>query len=390
MNMRAVFGRWAARPRLSREVLALGLAAMLALAGFALLVRQATRPQATAGSGQSAQEPPPAAVSTRVVCSLSNDDARAALVQGADGGFPVSLAGRTYWLFGDTLLLPQSGKQIQPNSIAWSDGTDATGCPKLTYHTEGGSAAPFIEKDGSLTVWPLGPWGVDDHTFDFYTAYVYGSGPYAYWIGEIGLARIDVRTMQVTTLARKLFDASSGFASQVIGAQPVKIEDDGLLRVVLESLDHRELLARVAPDAVARADAYEFWDGSGWSKSTADAAPLWQLPQPQDDVQRLATFENGASIAWNQALGRYVAVLNTGFSSIGVRTAERLEGPWSDPVPLMDCLTFAQPAVPTCYSPVQHPELAGDDGLQLFVTVTRMRQYDTVMVEIDLAPPAAK
>jgi hypothetical protein len=388
MNMRAVFGRWAARPRFSREVVAVTFAALLALTGFVLIVRQATRPQATADTGQLA--PPPVAVSSRVVCSLSNDDARAALVQGADGGISVSAGKRTYWLFGDTLLLPQSGKQIQPNSIAWSDVTAAPGCPKLTYYTEGGSAAPFIEKDGALTVWPSGPWPVDDHTFDFYTVYVYGSGPYAYWIGEVGLAQIDVTTMRVTTLARKLFDASSGFPSQIIGAQPVKLESDGMLRVVLESLDHAELLARVAPGNIGKADAYEFWDGSGWSKSAAEAAPLWQLPQTQDDVQRLATFENGASIAWNAALGRYVAVLNTGFSSIGVRTAERLEGPWSDPVPLMDCLTFAQPAVPTCYSPIQHPQLAGEDGLRLFVTVTRMRQYDTVMVEIDLAPPKAR
>jgi hypothetical protein len=388
MNMRAAFGRWAARPRLSREVAAVGVAALLALAGFVLVIRQATRPQATADTGQLA--PPPVAVSSRVVCSLSNDDARAALVQGADGGISVSAGGRTYWLFGDTLLLPQSGKQIEQNAIAWSDGTDPSGCPKLTYYTQNGSAAPFIAKDGSLTVWPSGPWPVDGHTFDFYTVYVYGSGPYAYWIGEIGLAQIDVTTMQVTTLARRLFDTSTGFPSQVIGAQPVKVESDGMLRVVLESLDHTELLARVAPADVAHSNAYEFWDGSGWSKSAADAAPLWQLPRPQDDVQKLAAFENGASIAWNQALGRYVAVLNTGFSSIGVRTAARLEGPWSDPVPLVDCLTFALPAVPTCYSPVQHPELAGEDGLRLFVTVTRMQQYDTVMVEIQLAPPAGR
>ncbi|HYM15101.1 MAG TPA: DUF4185 domain-containing protein [Dehalococcoidia bacterium] len=361
-----------------------GLAAVLAASGFVLLVLQAAWPSDPGGATPAVTSAPAGAIYSRLICSFANDDARAAQVQGADGGISVMAGGRTYWLFGDTLLLPQSGRQIQPNAIAWSGQTAPGTCPKLTYYTRRGEAAPFVDKDGALTVWPMGPWRIGDHAFDFYTAYVYGSGPYAYWIGEVGLAQLDVRTMRVTMLARRLFDAKSGFGSQVIGAAPVDVANDGQLRVVLQTLDHAELLARVAPGRMGQAEAYEYWDGRGWTQSAAAAAPLWRAPHASDGVQRLASFENGASFAWNAALGRYVAVVNTGFSSIGMRTAPRLEGPWSAPVTLVDCLAFARAAVPTCYSPLQHPQLATDGGRTLFVTLTRMQAYDTVAVEIRL------
>ena len=385
MNMRSTLARWTAASDRARAPVVIAVAAALALGGFVLLLRQATGPSASAGpSPAPADAPLPAAIYSRVVCSFSNGDSRAALVQGADGGSSLVVGGRAYWLFGDTLLLPQSGKQIEQNSIAWSDGADTAGCPKLTYYTRDGAAAPFIEKDGSLTVWPSGAWPDGDGSFDFYTVYIYGSGPYAYWLGEVGVARLDVRSMRVTPLARKLWDSTSGFRSQVIGAQPVEVAGDGLLRVMLETLDHAELLARVPPGEIQSPGAYEYWDGGGWSHAPADAAPLWAPPHSDDPVQRLASFENGASVAWNQPLGRYVATVNTGFSLIGVRTAERLEGPWSKPQAWVDCLTFAEAAVPTCYSPLQHPELSSDGGRRIFVTLTRMQRYDVVGVEITL------
>ena len=50
----------------------------------------------------------------------------------------------------------------------------------------------------------------------------------------------------------------------------------------------------------------------------------------------------------------------------------------------IDCSTVAQPAVPTCYSPFQHPQLAGDGGRTLFITFTRLASYDVVAYEVTL------
>jgi hypothetical protein len=334
-------------------------------------------------------------VQSRLVCSLSNDDARRALVQGADGGLSVRAAdGRSYWFFGDTLFLPESGKQIEPNAVAVSPGLDGAGCPSLAYHVRDGVAVPFIPKDGSLTVWPSGAWPRDDGAIDVFTVYVYGSGPYAYWIGEVGVARLDPATMQLRTLSRRLFDGASGHPSPVRAAQPVERDADGRLRVVLETHAGTKLLARVDADRLRDAPAYEYWDGSGWTGSPGRAAPLWPVSRPDDPLARLASFENSAHVAWNAYLGRYVAVANSDFATISARTAERLEGPWSDPVPWVDCLAIAEAAVPVCYSPLQHMDLSGD-GSTVLLTLTRMATYDTVAVEItldggQLAPAAAQ
>ncbi|MHB8378242.1 MAG: DUF4185 domain-containing protein [Dehalococcoidia bacterium] len=374
----------------------LAASALLAVSGLVLLAARTLRSSAAVpppASAPLAAAPPataPMAPAARaeLVCSFSNADAVASQVQGADGGQSVVVGDRTYWLFGDTLFLPASGKQIEPNSIAWSSGDAPGRCPKLRYHARDGVAVPFIPKDGSLTVWPAGAFPVDAHSFDVYTVYVYGSGPYAYWIGEVGLARVDTASMRVETLSRRLWDASSGFEDQVIGAQPVD-SAGGFLRVVLQTQGGDHLLARVRPADVADARAYRYWDGAGWSPRPAAAVPIWPHARTTDPLARIASYDDGGSIAYNAYLGKYVAVVNDGIGKIAARVADRLEGPWSAPADWIDCSAIAQPAVPVCYSPYQHPQLATDGGRGLFLTFTRMAAYDVVAYRIELGPPGA-
>ena len=374
-------------PWLASGVLAMAL--VLASAGAVLIAARAALSIAPGAATTAAHEPSsapvaPAAASGGLVCSFSNADAAASLIQGADGGASVVAGGRSWWLFGDTLFLPQSGKQIEANSIAWSQHDAPGECPQLEYHARDGVAVPFLAKDGALTVWPSGAIAVDDRAVDLFVAYVYGSGPYAYWIGEVGVARLDTRTMRVTVLNRSLWSASSGFAGQVIGAQPVDEDADGNLRVVLTAHGGVHLLARVPRGRIADAAAYQYWDGAAWSTDPGRAAPLWAPPNATEPLERLATFDNGASIAYNPYLRKYVSVGNVGFDKIGARVADRLEGPWSAPTAWIDCSTFAQPAAPTCYSAFQHPQLAADGGRTLLLTFTRMATYDVVAYEVTL------
>jgi hypothetical protein len=366
---------------------ALAVALLLAVAGAVLLAARAASPTASgAAKGGTARvaEAPPAR--GRLICSFSNADAAAALIQGADGGQSIVVGDRTWWLFGDTLFLASSSKQIEANSIAWSQHDEAGQCPRLSYQAQRGVGTPFLAKDGSLTVWPAGAFAIDDHTLGLYIAYVYGSGPFAYWIGEVGVATLDTRTMQVTILSRSLWNANSGFARQVIGVQPIDTDATGDLRLLLQTAGSDHLLARVAPDRFADATAYTYWDGRGWSPDARTAASLWSQPQlpPQDLAGRLASFDNGVSVAYNAFLRKYVAVGNIAIDKIGARTADRLEGPWSEPTPWIDCATVAQPAVPFCYSPIQHPQLSTGGGRTLFLTFTRMATYDVVAYEVTL------
>ncbi len=359
----------------TRVRVGIALAAVPAVAGALLLAFQLLTPGTTTGGQTLISDAAPPVIYAKQLCSFANDDARAALIDGSDGGASVVVGDKTWWLFGDTLFLPESGKQIEQNSIAWSDTGDASGCPKLHYYAPNGVAQPFLPKDGSLTVWPAGAWAVDGHSFDFFTAYVYGSGPYAYWIGEVGLARLDTTTMQVTMLSRRLWDASSGFKDQVIGTSPVDVGEDGKLRLLLVTEHHTNLLARVDLALAADAASYEFWNGSAWTPSAADATPIWEPPADAGDIASLPTFENGASVAWNDALHKYVAVVNAGIDTIGARTADRLEGPWSAPQPWFDCRTIADARVPSCYSPFQHPQLAADGSRSVVATISRLSPY---------------
>lgn len=380
------------RMRKVAPMAALASCAALALAGLVLLIVQSragsaaspapARMTATAtGPGDG-----PADVAVSPVCSLANGDATAAHIQGADGGQSLVVGGRSWWLFGDTLFLPSSGKQIEPNAIASSSSAGDGGCPRLTYFARNGTGVPFLAKDGSLTVWPAGAYAVDDHTFDVYTVYVYGSGPYAYWIGEVGLARVDTRTMQVTTLARSLWTASSGFEDQPISATPADVSN-GYLRVVIETELGDHLLARVRPDAMADASAYEYWDGQAWQREASRARPMWPHEHATDALRKLATFDSGESIAYNAYLRKYTAVVNVGVNAIGARVADRIEGPWSAPVTWIDCTKISQPALPSCYSPSQHPELATDGGREIFLTFTRMGTYDVMAYRVELGSP---
>jgi hypothetical protein len=213
-----------------------------------------------------------------------------------------------------------------------------------------------------------------------YIAYVYGSGPYNYTIDEIGVGRFDTDTQQTTILNRRLWDNTSTLPSHIIGAAPVEVADDAQLRVVLQGLDGPKYLTRVSLDEIADPAAYEFWSGDDWADAPTAAAPLWNADEPETNLERLTAFEGGASIAWNDAVGAYVAMMNTGFDSAGVRTAPALEGPWSEPQPWFSCLDFARPRVPACYSPLQHAQLAQHDGSVLFATVSALEPYETHVV----------
>jgi hypothetical protein len=330
---------------------------------------------------------PAVAIAASVLCTLSNEDAMRSLVTGADGGSSVMMGNTTWWLFGDTIFHAESGKQIEPNSVASSTEARPDGCPRLEYVSTNGIAVPFIEKDGALTVWPTAAWPKDDDSFYFYTAYVYGSGPYSYSVNDIGLGAFNTTTREVTILARRLWDAESGFASRVLHVQPVELDAEGQLRLVLHTETTAKLLARAELARLDDPTAYEYWDGRAWSDSAAEATALWQVEAAASDVAKLVQFENGASISWNDYLNKYVALVNVGFDSVGARTADQIEGPWSEPVAWLNCLAFARPRVPACYSPQQHPAYNGDDGKTIHATISAIEPYETQFVEITLGRP---
>jgi hypothetical protein len=153
----------------------------------------------------------------------------------------------------------------------------------------------------------------------------------------------------------------------------------------LQTKEAGVLLARVPRDQLADAAVYEYWDGDAWSRDPAAAAPLWPVPSPANDVERLGRFDGGIQISWSAGPSQYLAISNDGHAAIGARVADRLEGPWSERARWLDCAAFAAPAVPVCYSPLVQPQFEGTGTL--FVTLTRLSAYEAVSFELSLGAP---
>jgi len=110
-------------------------------------------------------------------------------------------------------------------------------------------------------------------------------------------------------------------------------------------------------DALDRAK-WEFYAGNGkWNRDAADAVKLF------DGAPML-------SVHFNRYLGKYLAIYTVPLiNQLVYRTAERPEGPWSEPVKLADCL----PNTGACgaYSGLGHGEFARDGGRVELVTYYR-------------------
>jgi hypothetical protein len=122
---------------------------------------------------------------------------------------------------------------------------------------------------------------------------------------------------------------------------------------VRDFVEHLCSLARVPIDAVANRSAWRVFDGKNWVH----------------DLSRRRTLFVGApimSVSWNEALGRFLLVYSKPFDHEAyARTAEQLEGPWSE-----EAVLFKIPGEPA-YDLNQHAELAEEGGRVVWLTYSR-------------------
>jgi hypothetical protein len=116
-------------------------------------------------------------------------------------------------------------------------------------------------------------------------------------------------------------------------------------------------LARVPLDRVLDRAEWRFYTGSSW---TAD----WRAAKP------VVNTNAQMSVTWNDYLRKYVAVYTRLLSSLlGIRTADRPEGPWSEEIIVEGFPPLA--AWPWLGHGFVHPELARDGGRVQTVTYSR-------------------
>ena len=173
-------------------------------------------------------------------------------------------------------------------------------------------------------------------------------------------------------------------------------------------------LSRVAKDNITDLGKYEYWDGSSWVQGKpAVAAPILgdstTSPGLFGGIIDLANNPNffggwfagltGAktggnvsemSVQYNEYLQKYVVLYGNGQNNVVLRTADRPEGPWSDPITIATSLQY-----PGLYAPMIHPwsgtgKLTDNNGdpdvSNLYWNMSLWGPYNVTLMQTDLTP----
>jgi hypothetical protein len=290
---------------------------------------------------------------------------------GGDGALTIPLGGdRTLWLFGDTFVAKtpnhvRTESEMVRNTVGVQKGSDPTRA-SIEYGWRidaDGSPASFFAEDGERWHWPGHgvrlPNGGPVIVFLSILRATPNDG-----LGFAGagwrVARLDDLDGPPTAIRVSTFDPPPSARDAQVGCAAV-IEGEHVVAFAPgDGSSHRGFLARMRiADLAASVAAPEWWTGTGatgWGRDV-DARPV------MDDV--------GAecSVHFDARHSRWVHVASQGFgaSSIVVRFATALEGPWSAPVH-----AFTPPESrgdhPFVYAAKAHPELTAGDPGELVVT----------------------
>lgn len=296
-----------------------------------------------------------------------------AVTVGRDGGQSGMLGGKVLWTFGDTFLSahnPIDNSSVLSATGGWStvadplalvEPVDANGFPaQLIPYTTTEIAANQADPLNGWALWPGSM--IDTGTGEGVVIFqrikrTDGSG---FASQGTGTARIAVDATVATRAPEDLFAPPERLF------MPHAVIDGNVYAWACESVGFLDVGCRIARAPVASADlrsAYEFYDGNQWQPDAAAAAIV---------IDHVA---GGPTLSWNPYLGRYLAVTGGVLSStVMLRTADRIEGPWSDPVMIEAGTTgILAPTAANSYNYIiiEHPELRSADGRSIEISYSR-------------------
>ena len=345
----------------------------------------------------------PAALTARAVRDLGPLPTNPA-IRGRDGGYSALVAGRSVWLYGDTILAApgEDGSSWRNNTWSWTldtaaaDGLngfaeplDAQGAP-LEFFPVTADEADFNQRHAGdpcqeapcgarRVLWP-GPLVPleDGRALAFYLKIHGEPGEWnfsslgcgvALWDGtDAPPTRPEVRPGHAEPTL--LWPADAEFCPSA-----ALLEGDHLYAwSCIENPGKPCHLARVPPADALDPAAWRYWDGDAWAPDRADAAPVFR----GNDM---------ASVHRSPHFGLLLAIYSRPLDrEIVLRTAERPEGPWSREERLF--LALEAPSGDAPYSGMAHPEQS--DGPREFISYHRGTgdwQGELRLVEVTLAAP---
>ncbi len=305
---------------------------------------------------------------SRLVCQLTGTGK--AEIAGQDSALLLPFEKKVLFYFGDTNL--KNGKMV-PNSRAETVDRDASDCLDLFYLTDAQGVAkePLKKEEKEATVWLSAVFTTGKEVYAYYYTVAPGWPQPPATFGT-GLARSTDggNSFQRTSL---LFSPESRF-SEVVYA----LLQEPYLYLLLRSAKVGAgsiYLARVKAEKILSQNSYEVWNGEKWTRNIEEAEAL---------------FDNAGapSIQWNFYLKRWLAVYTAVFSEQGflsqieVRVADKLTGPWSEPMVVYKCPKEPPRQWGSCYNAQHNAVFDKKGGQTIYITATDWLPYNVFLYEI--------
>ncbi|MFC4002742.1 DUF4185 domain-containing protein [Prauserella oleivorans] len=285
--------------------------------------------------------------------------------------------GRVLVLFGDTYGEGWCGNGAGPgtadwrrNVLAYSTDTDLASGLSLDGVVErpGGGACQVIPSGGGreVTVIPNGAIAVDGNHYVHYMSVREWGAPGRWRTNYAGIAvsRDGGHTWDKPRSAR-WSNRWTGTNRFQIGAFARDGEHVYLFGTTNGRYDDA-YLARVLPSGLLDTGAYEYWDGSAWSRSERAAAPVFTGPVGE------------MSVGYNVHFGCWLMMhLDERRRGIVLRTAPELTGPWTDGDVVVSGDEF-----PAIYGGFLHPWSL--DGPDLYYLVSQWGPYNVFLTHTRL------
>lgn len=294
---------------------------------------------------------------------------------GADAALSIPLGnGRTLWLFGDTFVAMsranvRSESEMVRNTVAIQAGDDPRFASIVFSWRKNadGSPASFFPEHGQSWYWPGHGIRLAEGPLVIFLYVMVGTPGKGLGFACTGyaLAVIDDPDMPADTWEPRIVEAASSAFDAIPATAVVRDGAHVVALAIRQEGAHAGALVRYPAASLAQGDARraEWWtdDGRGWVPEAALG------PDGPAFVMEDAGAE--CSLHWDPRTKAFIHVASYGFgaTTIGLRRARALTGPWSSPVTVFRPPESDGPR-PFVYAAKAHPELAGPDATDLVVT----------------------
>jgi hypothetical protein len=250
---------------------------------------------------------------------------------GADGAYTIDLGdGRVLWLFGDSFIATtsadsRSASTMVRNSIAVMTGHDLLTASMQFAWTASSPPDAFVTEDGSNWFWPAdgvrvpnGPlvMFMNEQTSSSGGLGFAATGYHAVIVSDPSGAPTSWQPASIA-VAPAPYDATAAVACSVVDPA-----SDTLVALLVDGSNHHGRLVRWPMASVAAGDLTSpaWWSGSQWTSDGSSVAVVIDNGATECSLSQLAD-------------GTWLHVSSQGFgaTTIAIRTAPRIEGPWSDP-----------------------------------------------------------